>query len=69
MCTSYKYVGNLMVNVKKMFTKLPAKMEFFKDKSPYTPVLPTPLNTCWETWLVATVLCKKLKFLFHGKLT
>jgi hypothetical protein len=54
-CVLYPNLDNLVANGKKIFVKLPAKIQLFKDKSPYTPLPPTPVFTCWGTWMVATV--------------
>jgi hypothetical protein len=51
----YPNVDKLVANGKKIFVKLPARIELFKNKAPDTLLPPTPVITQWETWLDATV--------------
>jgi hypothetical protein len=37
--------------------KSPAGRELFRNKAPDTLYLPTPIVTCWGTWLDAVVYC------------
>jgi hypothetical protein len=54
-CVLYPNVDKLAANEKKIFVKLPARIQLFKNKATDTPLPPTPVITQWGTWLDATV--------------
>jgi hypothetical protein len=54
-CVFYPNVDKLVANGKKIFMKLPARIELFKNKAPDAPLPQTPVVTRWGTWLDATV--------------
>jgi hypothetical protein len=55
----YPTVDKFAANEKKIFVKLPARIQLFKNKAPVTPLPPTPVITQWGTWLDATVYYTK----------
>jgi hypothetical protein len=55
--TLYPIEDMLLANGKTIFVKLPARIEFFKNKAPETPLPPNPVIICWGTWLHAIVYC------------
>jgi hypothetical protein len=42
-------------NGKKIFVKLPARIDLFRNKAPAAPFPPTPVIICKGYWLTATV--------------
>jgi hypothetical protein len=53
----YPNVDKLVAYGKKIFVKLPDRIEVFKNEAPDTPLPPTSASaiTWWGTWLDATV--------------
>jgi hypothetical protein len=45
----------LIANGKKIHVKLLARVELLKNGAPYIPLPPSPVITCWGTWLYAIV--------------
>lgn len=46
-------VDQLISNVKKIFLKCPARIQFFREKAPNISLPPQPVLTRWGTWLSA----------------
>ncbi len=49
----YPEVNQLINNVKKIFEKLPKRVQTFKEMYPNLPLPPSPVCTRWRTWLTA----------------
>ncbi|KAL4112028.1 hypothetical protein QTP88_015876 [Uroleucon formosanum] len=55
-------VDELILNMKKVFLKAPARVELFRRKAPETPLPPSPIITRWGTWLKAAMYyCENFK--------
>ncbi|KAE9538630.1 hypothetical protein AGLY_005729 [Aphis glycines] len=55
-------VDKLILNMKKVFLKAPARVELFRREAPETPLPPSPIITRWGTWLKAAMYyCENFK--------
>ncbi|KAL4132498.1 hypothetical protein QTP88_009637 [Uroleucon formosanum] len=55
-------VDELILNMKKVFLKAPARVELFRREAPETPLPPSPIITRWGTWLKAAMYyCENFK--------
>ncbi|KAL4135648.1 hypothetical protein QTP88_007246 [Uroleucon formosanum] len=55
-------VDELILNMKKVFLKVPARVELFRREAPETPLPPSPIITHWGTWLKAAMYyCENFK--------
>ncbi|KAE9523668.1 hypothetical protein AGLY_015886 [Aphis glycines] len=55
-------VDELILNMKKVFLKAPARVELFRREAPETPLPPSPIITRWGNWLKAAMYyCENFK--------
>ena len=44
-------VGELIINMKKIFLKALSRIKYFQEKWPNLPLSPKPVITHWKTWI------------------
>lgn len=49
----FQDINSLVNSAKKIFTKAPLRIQYYKDKLPGVPLPPQPVITRWGTWLNA----------------
>ncbi|WP_219822526.1 hypothetical protein, partial [Enterobacter cloacae complex sp. 2DZ2F2B] len=52
---NYLDVNGIISNVKKIFLKVPIRVEFYKNSLPNTPLPPEPVLTRSGTWIQAAL--------------
>lgn len=49
----FSKVDKLILNIKKVFSKAPYRIQYFKTIAPFLPLPPEPVLTRWGTWIKA----------------